>query len=259
MILVCSNSTRKFFPEAEQVELITCPADESLLEREATLDSVVAAGGGAVIDAAKILAKNHIVCYPTTAAGSCATSHSVYWQGFTKKSVKRFIPQETVVIKEFVEDLPPKVIAYTFYDAFSHCLDVLWSKQRNKESVSLVDEAMEVFKGTYSNADLVSAGNLAGQAIELCPTTLLHSLSYPLTGLYGIPHGKALGFLLPIICKYMNFDATSFISRYPKVDLKDYNIDFRLVIDQAVKYNKISKLEQEIDLEIILGFLSKGD
>ena len=63
-------------------------------------------------------------------------------------------------------------------------------------------EILENKKGT--NADLVQAGNLAGKAIQITPTTILHSLSYPLTGRYGISHGKAMSFFVFISGCYSN-------------------------------------------------------
>ena len=51
------------------------------------------------------------------------------------------------------------------------------------------------------NFDLIKAGHIAGNAIEITGTNLLHSLSYPLTGHYGVSHGMALGYFLPKISK----------------------------------------------------------
>ena len=83
-LLVCSNSTKDFdiVEKCKEKRIVSSAPDISILEEMGTYENVVAIGGGAVIDTAKILSKNPITCYPTTAAGSSATSWSVYWDGF---------------------------------------------------------------------------------------------------------------------------------------------------------------------------------
>jgi alcohol dehydrogenase class IV len=246
-MLVCSKSTQKYF-ELESYIIYGVPQSD-ILELKGKYDNVIACGGGAVIDTAKILSKTPITCYPTTAAGSVNTSWSVYWERTNKKSIKVPMPAKIHVVEEFINDLPEKVKEYTSYDAISHCLDVMWSIYRTKESMNYVNEALKILKTNYSNKELIYAGNLAGKAIELCSTTVLHSLSYPLTGFYKIPHGKALGFLLPRVCKYMGFDLNPYI-KYPKVELM--GIDFQLIAKESTKYNKLYNTRKKIILEEIL-------
>ena len=69
-LLVCSESTRKFLPGYDRVRIVTSAPTKDILDEVGTEDDVVAIGGGAVIDTAKILSKNPIRCYPTTASGS---------------------------------------------------------------------------------------------------------------------------------------------------------------------------------------------
>ena len=66
-LLVCSKSTRKFLPGYDRVRVVTSAPTKDILKEVGTEENVVAIGGGAVIDTAKILAKNPIVSYPTTA------------------------------------------------------------------------------------------------------------------------------------------------------------------------------------------------
>ena len=92
-LLVCSKSTREFLPEYDRVRIVSSAPTKDILSEVSEEDDVVAIGGGAVIDTAKIISKNPIHCYPTTAAGSSATSWSVYWDGSKKCSLKRMIPK----------------------------------------------------------------------------------------------------------------------------------------------------------------------
>lgn len=250
MLLICSKSTRKYFPEIENVKLITSALTENdVMELKDTAENVTAVGGGAVIDAAKIICKNPIICYPTTAAGSSCTSHSVYWKGARKHSVKRHIPKEVHVVPEMVESLPEKTKLWTTYDVFSHCLDSSWNTSKNAQSTKYVEEAMEIIKSKPNTVDLVRAGNIAGKAIEISPTTILHSMSYPITGFYRIPHGRALGWLLPRVCKFMDFDFTEYID-HPEILLPDiFKYD---LAKEALTYKKIYNTDKEMTLEILL-------
>lgn len=251
-MLVCSKSTRKYFPEEKEGRIVTsAPTIDVLLEDKH--NNVIAVGGGAVMDTAKIISED-VICYPTTAAGSCCTSHSVCWDGTTKKSIKRNLPEYVFIVKEFINNLPDTVKEYTTYDVLSHCLDSMWSIDSTTKSLYLIDYVLEILKGQYSNKELIIAGNLAGSAIEICPTTILHSLSYPLTGFYHIPHGKALGVLLPIVCEYMDFDLTEYLN-YSEIKL--YDIDVELVIKESLKYDKINNTKKKIDLDKIKTIMEK--
>ena len=83
-------------------------------------------------------------------------------------------------------------------------------------------------------------------------TNLLHSLSYPLTGHYGISHGTALGYFLPKISELMNYDVSDIVGDI-EIDL-DIDIDF--VIDEALKYNKIYEVDIFIDRKTLQEVLA---
>ena len=254
-LLVCSNSTKDFkiVEECDERRIISSAPDISILDEMGTYDKVVAVGGGAVIDTAKIISKNPIICYPTTAAGSSATSWSVYWDATTKHSIKRMKPNQIAMNYIFVENLPDNVVKDTTYDVVSHCLDSMFSKKRTKKSVGYCEKALDLLteKESYKNFNLIRAGHIAGRAIEITGTNLLHSLSYPLTGNYGISHGTALGYFLPKISKLMDYDVSDIVGDI-KIDL-DIDIDF--VIDEALKYNKIYESDIFIDRKMLLEVL----
>ena len=115
-----------------------------------------------------------------------------------------------------------------------------------------VNQALEILEGDYTNSQLIEAGNMAGQAIELCPTTILHSLSYPMTSFYNISHGLALGYLLPRVCQFMNFDLTKY-NKYPPVEIPD--MDYILIANEALKYNKIHGTIKEVNIDILVDIL----
>ena len=171
MLLVCSNSTRKFFPEIKNVKIISGTLDTKILLSENSEEEVIACGGGAVVDAAKIISKNPITCYPTTAAGSASTEHAVVWNGSQKISIKCDVPKKVIVEKGFLEGLPPYVVFETKVDMVSHCFDSFYSKKATRESKILAEKALDMLANQgNANENLVIAGNIAGKAIQITPS-----------------------------------------------------------------------------------------
>ena len=216
-LIVCSPSTQNFL-EGEKF-IVNNPPTKNILQLQGTFNDVIAVGGGAVIDTAKILSSNPITCYPTTAAGATATSHSVYWDG-------------------------------TKYDAISHCLDVIWSKDIDKlDKVEVENTLSKLANSKTKPIDVIKLGHKAGTFIQKVPTTILHALSYPITGKYGITHGRALGFLIPPLCKLFNL----------KLDIKkcsiplDIDIDF--IINKAQTYPKFFNTKKQINLKELTKLL----
>ena len=246
-LLVCSRSTRKYFPDIDKTRVITGPLSATEAKKlHNSEDDVIAVGGGAVIDAAKIICKNPIVCYPTTAAGTVHTKHSVVWDGHNKISISVPVPDQVIVKEEFLTSLPFSVTLKTTYDAVSHCLDSLWSTKRNDLSTEFAERALSILLKCDNNLDLVNAGNLAGRAIAITPTTILHSLSYPLTGLYGIDHGLALGFLLESVCDRMGSDVASRLA-IPKLNVEDFDVEE--TSKEALKYSKLQDTNKVFKIE----------
>ena len=63
-LLVCSNSTKDFLQGFDKKKIISSAPDKSILDEMGSEESVIAIGGGAVIDTAKIICKNSIICTP---------------------------------------------------------------------------------------------------------------------------------------------------------------------------------------------------
>lgn len=240
-LLVCSNSTKDLLDGYERKRIVKSAPDKNILSELSSEKYVVAIGGGAVIDTAKILCRTAIVCYPTTASGSTETSWSVYWDGSKKMSLKRYKPKEVIINSEFL-NLPEKVIRDTTCDVVSHFLDSMFSKKKTEVSEEYCIEGLNLLRRKGSVVDLIRAGRLGGKAIEITGTNLLHSLSYPLTGIYGISHGEALGYFLPKISKLMGVDVSDITE---EIILDDIDID--LVIEEALKYDKINECSIFID------------
>lgn len=136
---------------------------------------ILAIGGGAVIDKAKVIAKKkkkHLIAIPTTGAGATETTHAVVW-GKTKKNVKTAKP--LTVLPPFKVKLSKRHRIATCYDIIGHLVDYL---------------------NVCTDNELIEVGLYMGKLIEQHPTNLTHPASYPLTLKEKIPHGEAVGYVL---------------------------------------------------------------
>lgn len=152
------------------MEIITSPSTKKYADK-----FILAIGGGATIDKAKIEAKRkgkYLIAIPTTGAGATETTHAVVW-GKTKKNVKTAKP--STVLPPFKVKLPRRQRIATAYDIIGHLVDYL---------------------NVCTDNELIEVGLYMGKLIEHRPTNLTHPASYPLTLKEGIPHGEALGYVL---------------------------------------------------------------
>lgn len=243
-LIVCSPSTENFLKGEKFI--VNNPPTKETLKLQGKYKNVIAIGGGAVIDTAKILSNNPIICYPTTAAGATATSHSVYWDNGKKLNFYSYIPKEVNFELEFIKSLPKDTLLYTKYDAISHCLDVIWSKDFNKlNKVEVENTLKNLLNPSIKLIDIIKLGHKAGTFIQKVPTTILHALSYPMTSEYKITHGKALGFLIPALCRIFNYNI-----KIEQLD-KFVDIDVDFVIEKAQTYKKFFNTNKSIDLNIL--------
>lgn len=258
-LIIHSNSTEKFVKNMAGtfLKINDMPVEKLLKIR--TNEYIIAVGGGSVIDAAKIIAKNSncnlILGIPTTASGAVETSHAVYWKNHKKYSMKT--PKPLVIIRsEFLETLPKNIIRSTSYDALSQALESYWSKNSTDESRELALKAIEIvseqIRNNYLDVErLIEGGNLSGKAIEITGTNIVHAISYPLTGFYSISHGLAVGFLLPAIADYVGCGF-----KIPKYEVKlDRIFDIDLIASEAMSYNQIHNAIKDIDKNQIVNIL----
>lgn len=204
------------------------------LFRKKGCDAIVAVGGGSTMDAAKCIKlfstmdsnqnyleqepkENHIplIAVPTTAGtGSESTRFAViYYQG-VKQSVSSLsaIPQIAVLDAEVLDTLPIYQKKCTMMDALCQGIESWWSVNSTEESkmlsrraVRIIMDSMEDYLkgGQEANEAMLKAANLTGQAINITQTTAAHAMSYKLTSLFGLPHGRAVAICLPHIWSYM--------------------------------------------------------
>lgn len=160
------------------------------------------------------------ILVPTTAGtGSEVTPFATVWDydQKIKKSLSQtsMFAKKAIVDSEFLSNLPLDVALSTGLDALNQALESLWNVNANEITKSLSVKAvvkslnsllfLDELKDNKSLAkNMATASLLAGLSISHTRTAICHSISYPLTLLFGIPHGLACGFSM---LEVYNFNA----------------------------------------------------
>ncbi|MBX7043919.1 MAG: phosphonoacetaldehyde reductase [Ignavibacteria bacterium] len=222
--------------ECPQIEFIKKGIE---LIREFLPDTVIAAGGGNVIDTAKAInflsAQSNnpeeviensaratekgrpLVAIPTTSgSGSEATHFAVVYSGISKFSLASdaILPDAAIVDPELTYSLTPYQTAVSGIDAFCQAIESIWATGSNEESTNYAEESAALSYNNLltavscpdaeSRRNLSRASNLAGKAINISRTTAPHAVSYTMTSVYGIPHGQAVCITLGEFLKYIS-------------------------------------------------------
>ena len=197
--------------------------------KNSNFDGVITIGGGSVMDTAKaviasissgisnlkelLLIKDSYkkkissIFIPTThGTGSEVTKWGTIWNMEEKKkysiSHKDLYPDIAILDGNLSRSLPLELSITTIMDALSHNFESIWNKNANEtstkyaiESIRIILNNVEEFKNNIDELkirnNLLLASNLAGLAFSNTKTAAAHSISYPLTLHFGIPHGVA--------------------------------------------------------------------
>ena len=102
--------------------------------------------------------------------------------------------------------------AATGIDALGQAIESYWSVNSTSESKKFSEEAIRLLiknldlstnnQTQESREKVMRAANLAGKAINIARTTACHSISYPITSFFEIPHGHAVGLTLGEMLSY---------------------------------------------------------
>jgi maleylacetate reductase len=184
--------------------------------RAAKADGLVAAGGGAAIGLAKIIARDlglPIMAVPTTYSGSEATSIWGMSDGerkFTGKDI-RVLPRTIVYDPDLTLALPPAASAASAMNAIAHCVEGLWVPDRTPFLIALATDAARRF-GAFlprvvadggdreARGECLVAAWLAGVVLT-AGTGLQHKLAHVLGGL-GLPHAETHAIILPHVTRF---------------------------------------------------------
>ena len=212
--------------------------------RAANCDSIIAVGGGSVLDTAKGVSmlvthgaddlmelmgcesmdqgsRVPFVAIPTTAGtGSEATMVAVI-KNPEKKLKMEFIshfllPDVAVLDPRMTATLPPKTTASTGMDALCHAIEGYTCLQRNPASDGYAVSAIEIIRENLDTAvtngkdlkarlAMANAAYLAGASFSNSMVGLVHAIGHALGGVCHVPHGDAMTILLPW-CMEFNMD-----------------------------------------------------
>ncbi len=122
-------------------------------------------------------------------------------------------PKIAVIDPELTLSVPPQVTASTGLDVLSHAVESFWSTLNQPVcSACSLAAARLVFawlEKAYSEPDniearekMAEASIVAGVAFSHPRTTGSHACSFPLTNIYGLPHGEACAFTLDYFIKF---------------------------------------------------------
>jgi len=156
-----------------------------------------------------------IIAIPSTSGtGSELTQWATIWD--IEKTMKfsiddpRIKPKIALIVPELTLTLPTNLTLSTGLDALAHAMEAYWSKYTTPivqdiayRAISLIIDNLSPVIQNPSNINLrekmCRASVLAGLAFSKTRTTACHSISYPMTILYGVPHGLAAAMTLDVI------------------------------------------------------------
>lgn len=200
-------------------------------------DSIIAIGGGSIIDASKALGARiarpkkslasfrgllkigkdipFFIAAPTTAGtGSEATLAAVITN---EKNGDKFavndphlVPNVAVLDDSLLKSLPQKTIAITGIDALCHAVEAYIGRSNSKltrkyalDSISLIYDNLLTFHQNPQNdiarKKMLLASYYAGISFTRAYVGYVHSLAHAIGGMYHLPHGYCIAILLPYV------------------------------------------------------------
>ncbi len=208
-------------------------------------DTIIAVGGGSVMDTAKaawvlyakpemnrealspfdalgLKEKASLICIPTTAGtGSEATRAIVVREDESGRKFATTNPElmadMAILEPTFVKDLPKTLTANTGLDALTHAVEGYTSVWKNDFSDAVTMKAVQIVfewlpKSMADLSDLEArekmlvAAALAGMSFSNSQVCLAHSLGHSLGSVLRVQHGMAVGMALPYTIEFNAYD-----------------------------------------------------
>ncbi|HHQ4884814.1 TPA: iron-containing alcohol dehydrogenase [Aeromonas veronii] len=219
--------------------------------RELDCDSLVALGGGSVIDTAKAvniltsMGGDHLLDYsgagcltrplkplavvPTTAGtGSEVTLVAVIKDEASGRKVPFtspfLLPQLAVLDPRLTQGLPLNITAATAMDAMTHAIEAFIGTAKNPVSDALALMAVEKIASALPpiihdpqnkqlRLQLAEGSTLAGMAFSNSMVGLVHALGHSLGARCHLPHGLCMNLFLPTVLDYNRPEVDSELAR----------------------------------------------
>ncbi len=216
---------------------LVCEASREAKKCQAEV--VVGMGGGSPLDCAKIVSASlgnsqevktflgvdkvprpgaPLIAIPTTSGtGSEVTNISILTDVVAQMKVAvvsdHLVPKVALLMPEMTMGMPLSVTAATGMDAFCHAAESYLSSRRNSYSDALALKALRLI-GThlvraYRNPEdgaaregMQWAALLAGLSFTNSSVTAVHAFSYPLGGVFHVPHGMANSLMVESVFRH---------------------------------------------------------
>ena len=153
-----------------------------------------------------------LIAVPTTSGtGAEVTPFATVWDSKTKRKFsvtgKQIYPTTALLDYKLTLTLPYHETLYTALDTVSHALESIWNKSSNNVSIAYATSSLRLVyenlhdvlsdsQNMLARKNMQESSLLAGLAISNTKTAIAHSMSYPLTIHYKVPHGLAVSFAL---------------------------------------------------------------
>ena len=233
-----SNNIKYVIYDNTQPNPTVANVEEALkIYRENNCDTLIAVGGGSVMDCAKgigarvaypnkqlgkmagvlrVLRKiPTLIAIPTTAGtGSETTLAAVITDGEThhKYAIMSFplIPHYAVLDARLTYSLPPHLTSTTGMDALTHAVEAYIGRSTTKKTRALALEATKLIFENIENAyadgknhearsNMLLAAYKAGISFSMSYVGYVHAVAHSVGGKYGIPHGLANAVIMPYV------------------------------------------------------------
>ena len=215
--------------------------DCTALMRSINADFAVALGGGSPMDCCKaacaiakgddIISSYHTGGKPinpdeaipmiavTTTSGTASEVTNISVLTDLSKNLKNpmndpaMYPKIAIIDPELTLTVPPQITASTGLDVLAHAVESYWATIHQPVctacSIYSARLVFEWLERAYNNPDdltarekMAEASIVAGVAFSHPRTTGSHACSFPLTNIYGVPHGEACAFTLDYFLRF---------------------------------------------------------
>lgn len=258
-------------------------------------DSIIAIGGGSVIDVAKVISvastnkrsveklvgilkiKEHPLPFyaaPTTSgSGSETTIAAVISDARTHKKHffidPKLIPIAVALDPQLIKSLPSHMTAAVGMDALTHAIEAYISANSSQETDQHAEMAIKLIFDylplAVSNGEDLKAREMmaqasfqAGYAFTKSSLGYVHAISHQISACYNTPHGLANAILLP---RVLRFNKSKCLSKYARLEmLLNGTSDVKNNEELADNFiERIDKLYKTIEIPAKLDGLDKKD
>ena len=289
--LVSSGVAWAVYSDVEPNPSIRCVREAAALFKSEGCNCLLGVGGGSSMDTAKVagaILTNDmdmramegvgkitnpippLVAIPTT----CGTGSEVTPTGVITDSERSYkmpimssflYPKVSLIDGSLLTRLPGHIIASTGMDALCQALESYTNLNTNPISDALDLKAVSMISqwlrpavanaGLEAMCNMLLASTIAGMGFANTRVTIVHAMSHPVSGYYGVPHGVANAVLLPLV---MEFNLIGNARRFGEIAAAMGEDTFGLTEMEAARLSVKAVRELSRDVGIPESFAAYG-